>query len=84
MVRRDGWGDWLGIIDAQPASKNNNKNDNKNKLKQGKKVMKTIKINCSSKKGKIQKLSRTMKMIKIPLTFTNLWDLRDGGTVDEA
>jgi hypothetical protein len=38
MGRRDGWGDWLGPIAAQPASKNNNKNDNKNKLKQGKKV----------------------------------------------
>jgi hypothetical protein len=32
-----GWGVWLGLIAAQPASKNNNKNDNKNKLKQGKK-----------------------------------------------
>jgi hypothetical protein len=42
-------------------------------------TMKTIKINCSRKKNKIQKLSKTMKMIKIPLTFTHLRDLRDGG-----
>jgi hypothetical protein len=46
--------------------------------------MKTIKINCSRKKGKIQKLSMTMKMINIPMTFTHLLDIRDGGTVDEA
>jgi hypothetical protein len=38
MGRRDGWGDWLGLIASQPASKSNNKNDNKNILKQGKKV----------------------------------------------
>jgi hypothetical protein len=28
MGRRDDWGHWLGLIAAQPASKNNNKNDN--------------------------------------------------------
>jgi hypothetical protein len=87
MGRRDGWGDWMGLIAAQPASKNNNKHDNKNKFETGKKsknqklshTMKTIKISCSRKKSKIQKLSKTMKMIKIPLSFTHLRDLRGGG-----
>jgi hypothetical protein len=46
--------------------------------------MKTIKINCSRKKSKIQKLSKTMKMIKVPLSFTYLEELWGGGTVDDA